>query len=150
MEIKSYTSGTIDLILKYATIEDEVYDINTKSLSYQTEHPDIKAIRKDMDDRHWDMVLFESNNECKNTLKTFFEYVVYNACGDVIVSQSPINSYIFKFKFKATGTTYYFSLLRARKLLYFLKTWKCKIEVKKLDRSVTPDITAYLRDLCPW
>lgn len=148
MEIKSYTSGTIDLILKYATIEGEVYDINTMSLTYQTEHPEIKAIRKDMDDRNWDMNFFQSDTVCKNTLKTFFEYIVYNAYDDIIVSQSPLNSYVFKFKFKATGSIYHFPLLRARKLLYFLKTWKCKIEVKKLDRSVTPDLTAYLRDLC--
>lgn len=143
-------NGTAQAIIDYASYEYEMRNIEAKSQDYKDAHRDIYNIYRDMVANGNDLNAFLRIEHSTACLNTILKYVLFSQEDSIIqVKQVPTNPYIFRFTVQGTGNcTCRLLLLTARKLLYVLKAYGAKIVPDKLDRNVTPERTAFFRDLC--
>lgn len=142
------TNGTAQTILDYASYEYDIREMDGKSQDYKDTHKDMCNIYEDMVANNDDLNTFPKKISSSCCLNAILKYVLFSQEDNynIQVKQLPTNPYVFRFIID--NYTCRLPLLTARKLLYILKAYGAKIVPDKLDRNVTPERTAFLRDLC--
>lgn len=142
------TNGTAQIIIDFASFDFDILESLTATETFKENHKEAVAICNDMSEQGYDWGFMQGKNVVLNDLNNILSYILFNSGCSIQVQQTSTNPYTFKFYTAINNKLGTFPLLTARRLLYILKSYGCKIITDKLDRCITPERTVLLRDLC--